>query len=168
MDSLALLKHQIASARRELAGVMADATQEMADWTPPGIANSIMTMAVHTLVAQDRTIQLRVQGGPMLLDDWAPRLNVPPGFRLLEDPPEGMKVDLGVLCEYWQAIDAATDGFLATLTGATELDRTVEGTRGPTMLGHLLSGILVTHVYSHVGEISTLKGIQGARGYAAG
>lgn len=168
MDALSLLKHQIASARRELAGVMADVTQEMARWEPPGKANSIMTLVVHTVVAQDRTVQTRILGKPMLLEEWAQRLNVPAGFRLAEATLQGSEVGLDLVRDYWTRVDAATDDYLATLTDSGELDREVEGTSGPTVLGHLLSGILSTHAYEHIGEISTLKGLQGATGYAAG
>ena len=167
MDALSLLRHQIASARRELAGVMADVTQEMARWEPPGKANSIMTLVVHTVVAQDRTVQSRIQGKPMLLEAWARRLNVPSGFRLSEETLQGSDVGLDLVREYWTGVDAATDDYLATLTDPAELDRGVEGTHGPTVLGHLLSSILATHAYEHIGEISTLKGLQGATGYAA-
>ena len=74
MEALTLLKHQIASARREFLGVMADVTPEMAGWQPPGKANSIMTLVVHTVVAQDRTVQFRILGKPMLLEVWAQRM----------------------------------------------------------------------------------------------
>ena len=166
MDALSLLKHQIASARRELTGVMADVTQEMARWEPRGKANSIMTLVVHTVVAQDRTLQSRILGKPMLLETWGQRLHVPSGFRLAEETLQGLEVDLDLVREYWTAVDAATDDYLAPLTDPGSLDQGVEGTQGPTVLGYLLSNSLATHTYEHIGEISALKGLQGATGYA--
>jgi hypothetical protein len=161
-----LIKHQVPWARREFVGVMADVTQEMADWRPPGLANPIVALVMHTAAAEDRAVHERIQGKPMLLPTWAPRLKVSPDFRLTPEVAKTLQVDVNVLREYCQALDAAADAYLATLKDPAELDRSVQWFRGPMDLGHFLVHILVTHVHTHAGEISVLKGLQGAKGYA--
>lgn len=167
MDALSLLRFQVAGARRDFNGVLSDVTQEMLDWTPPGTANSIAGLVLHTVVGQDRVVMARIQARPILLETWAPRLNVAPDFRLTPENAKLLRVDLGALREYVAAVEAAVDAYLATLHSDADLDRIVEGFRGPVPQGQTLSVMLVTHVFEHTGEISALKGVQGARGYAA-
>jgi uncharacterized damage-inducible protein DinB len=166
MDALALIRHQVTAARREFTGVLADVTSDMANWRPGGVANPIGALVLHTAVGQDRAVQERIQGKPMLLPAWAPRLKVAPEFRLTPEVAKALQTDMAVLRQYLQALDATTDAFLATLKDQAELDRPVQWFRGPMALGDFLIHILVTHVYAHTGEISTLKGLQGATGYA--
>ena len=58
----------------------------------------------------------------------------------------------------------ATDAYLATLTPA-DLETEIEalGTKQP--LGSFLGAGLVAHINWHTGEISCVKGLQGAKGY---
>ncbi|WP_236601584.1 DinB family protein [Ktedonobacter sp. SOSP1-52] len=68
---------------------------------------------------------------------------------------------------YAQAVHAATDAYLATLTDedlARVLDLTSVGF-GQMTVGALLNRMVLGHVDNMTGEISVLKGLQGAKGY---
>ncbi len=66
--------------------------------------------------------------------------------------------------QYSVAVFAAVDAYLAGLSDGA-LDEMQEGFRGQATLASLLSNTYVTHVYEHAGEISAIKGLQGAQGY---
>jgi hypothetical protein len=76
-----------------------------------------------------------------------------------------LRVDVGLFKQYTEAVFAEVDVYVATVK-ESDLERMTPDFRGETPLGLLLSRMLVTHVYEHTGEIATLKGLQGAKGYA--
>ena len=167
MEALALLKRQIVGARRDLQGVMSDVTPEMAHWQPPGVANPIVDLFFHTVLGLDRLVLTRLQGKAPLIDEWAARLKIPTDFRHTPEAARALKTDTTALKDYGEAVFAAVDVYLAGLNEA-DLDRQVEGFRGPVPVGNQLSTLLIGHVFEHAGEISAIKGCQGAKGYATG
>lgn len=78
-----------------------------------------------------------------------------------------MKVDLEALRKYAQAVYAASDEYLASLTD-NDLNHPVSlsalGLGGSTV-GYVLTNGILGNAFSHSGEISCLKGLQGKRGY---
>lgn len=166
MDALSLLKQQAASARRELNGVMADVDQQMAHWQPPGVANPIDDLLLHVIMGQDRQLS-RITGKPALLEEWAARLGLPADWRHTPEASRTIPAGVDALKQYSEAVFGMVDAYLDGLKDA-DLDEMREGFRGPTVVALLLSNILVTHVYEHAGEIASIKGLQGAKGYATG
>ena len=78
-----------------------------------------------------------------------------------------MQVDLPALKSFGADVYAATDAYLATLSDA-DLDRDLDLSAvgfGQQKLGWMLNLLLINHVGTETGEISVLKGIQGAKGY---
>jgi hypothetical protein len=66
--------------------------------------------------------------------------------------------------EYANAVYAATDEYLASISDA-DLDRVIDmGPAGTYPMGRLLT-ILMGNVAWHTGEIACVKGLQGAKGY---
>ncbi len=165
MDTLTLVKQQVAGARRELNGVMQGVTQEMGNWQPPGLANSIADLYFHTVNAQDRLLTRGQANRPPLIDKWADRLKIPADFRHTPEASRALRADMPTLLQYGDAVFADSDKFLGSLSNA-DLDRTVEGMRGPVPVASQIAALLGTHTYEHIGEISAIKGIQGAKGYA--
>jgi uncharacterized damage-inducible protein DinB len=75
-------------------------------------------------------------------------------------------VDLGQLHSYAQAVYAATDEYLGSLSDA-DLARTIDLSAmglGQQSLGWLLS-LMLNNITWHTGEIACLKGLQGKKGY---
>jgi hypothetical protein len=75
-----------------------------------------------------------------------------------------IRVDLPALHDYARAVAEATEGWLGSLA-PEDLDRTIETPIGEYKLAQLLDLFVVWHVNVHCGEISVLKGCQGAKGY---
>lgn len=72
-----------------------------------------------------------------------------------------------VLRQYAQAVYANSDQFVARLT-PEDLDRPVDMSRmgmGQPSLAWFLNTLVIIHAANMCGEISCLKGLQGARGY---
>jgi hypothetical protein len=78
-----------------------------------------------------------------------------------------VKPDLSALRSYAKAVYAASGEYLATLSEPmldTEIDLSNAGL-GKRTVGWMLGALVIGHLHNMSGEISTLKGIQGARGY---
>ncbi len=76
-------------------------------------------------------------------------------------------MDLAALAVFAQAVYAATDAYVSGLNDA-DLARPFDLTPlglGPQTVASALSIIALNHVGNMTGEISCLKGLQGARGY---
>ena len=69
-----------------------------------------------------------------------------------------------VLREYTKAVYAATDAYLVSLTDA-EMERKIPGPLGEKTLSWSISNLVLAHIHEMMGEMSCLKGIQGAKGY---
>ena len=175
MDGKALLQLQIATVHQWLEGTMADVTQEQADWPPPGVANPLGACYAHAVTAEDRIIHGMLMGeAPLAATTWAGRT----GQSELQPRPgqdqagyaawtRNVRVELGAARAYAQAVYAATDAYLASLT-AEDLDRPLDLSSvgvGMQTVAWVLGNLIVGHAHNLLGEISCLKGVQGARGY---
>jgi hypothetical protein len=151
---------------------MADVTPEQAHWVPPGKASTIGANYVHVLTGEDMTIQGLMKGGPPLYaSSWATKMGVS------EPPPVGpgqdlqawgkrARLDLEALRPYARAVYAATDEYVESLQ-PEDLNRSFDLSQfdlGQQPMMFLLRALL-TNASMHCGEISCLKGLQGAKGY---
>jgi hypothetical protein len=172
MTATEMYRGLLRMAHEALAGTMAGLTPEQATWDPPGTAFSIAANYVHVVGSEDMAIQRLVRGRePLATTSWAGRTGVS------EMPPFGpgadlktwsrhSEVDLAALQRYGQAVYAATDEYLATLSPdvlAQPLDLSAFGL-GERSVVFVLT-IVLLNAALHCGEISCLKGLQGLRGY---
>lgn len=169
MNATTLLREQIQQAHGFLQVTMEDVTPEQAHFIPTGTANPIAATYVHAIASEDLAINMVLKGGaplyarlsedetgisevqPLSTFEWARRV----------------RVDLSVLRQYAGAVHAATDAYLATLSDedlARDLDLTSFGL-GHMTVGTVLNRMIFGHIDNMTGEISALKGIQGAQGY---
>ena len=169
MNATALLREQVQQAHDFLNATLEGVTSEQAHWTPPGTANPLAATYVHAIVSQDVAINAVLQGGaPLFATAWAEKT----GISEIETKPTAewarrVRIDLPTTRSYGQAVHAATDAYLATLTDedlARVLDLTSVGF-GMMTVGTLLNRMVLGHVDNMTGEISVLKGLQGAKGY---
>jgi hypothetical protein len=172
MDAIALLREQIKGAHDIMEGTMADVTQPQMDWTPPGLANPLGATYGHYLFTEDWVIQTLMKGGPSLLETaWAGKHGMvaphPTDWAQYPAWTRSARVDLATVREYGQAVYEATDAYLATLKPEDLSQiRDLSGMgMGPTPISWILSTFLLAHANNMAGEISCLKGIQGAKGY---
>jgi hypothetical protein len=171
MDAPTLLRKQITAAHGWLEGTMADVTADQADWQPPGKANPLGASYAHAILSEDMIVNGMLRGAtPLYAGEWADKtgqseLHPTEDWSHYADWTRTVRLDLEAARAYAQAVYAATDDYLAGLT-ADDLDRQADlfGT-GPTPLGELLGNFVAGHCQQMMGEISCLKGLQGAKGY---
>jgi hypothetical protein len=176
MDSISLLREQLRAAHEYLEETMADVTPELAQWIPPGKATPIGANYVHLVQSEDGIVQAVLQQKPMLgTSTWAEKLGAsesqPPPGTSEEDYfawTRRVQVDLPAFREYAQAVYAASDDYIAGLS-PDDLDEVLDLTAmgmAPVTRAWVLTRYVIGHADNICGETSTMKGLQGARGYA--
>lgn len=169
MNVISFLREQIQQAHEFLEATMEDVTPEQAHWTPPGTANPLAATYVHTIASEDAVIHLLLQKStPLYASGWVDKTGVSEiQPRTTAEWASSVRVDLSALRHYAQAVHVATDTYLAQLSD-DDLVRVVDLSNyhmGQPTIGHLLNRFLLGHIDNMCGEISCLKGLQGARGY---
>ncbi|HLY26904.1 MAG TPA: DinB family protein, partial [Aggregatilineales bacterium] len=156
-------------AHELLEMVMADVTPEQMQWLPPGVANPLGAIYAHAILAEDGVVNgMLRQAAPLFASTWSGKSGVAvPQHNMTAEWAHNLKPDLATLRAYGKAVYAATEDYLATLNEAMldqEIDLSSVGL-GKRTLGWCLAALVVSHLHNMVGEASTLKGVQGARGY---
>ncbi len=159
--------YALATAHKSLAEVMADVTAEEAAWTPPGVANPIGALYLHTAYDVDVAIHRLFQDKPPLweAEGWGEKLGTTIDLDLSLEWARALRLDLDAAREYARRVFRAADEYVATL-GEADFDRVIPSGMGEsTTLGQLLQAFVIWHVDAHCGEISALKGVLGLKGY---
>ena len=172
MDSISVIRQQFQGAHGLVEATMQGVTQQQAHWAPPGTANPLGATYAHVVIGEDSILNRMARGAqPLSETTWAGKLG-------LSEPPPGqggdlagwsrrVQVELPALQKYAQAVYANTDEWLASLK-PEDLQRPVDLSGfglGQQNLAFLVAGIMLQHANNHCGEISCLKGLQGAKGY---
>ncbi len=169
MNTVELMVYSLQNAFEILDGVTADLTQEQADWMPPGTAVPIGALYWHLASATDEILHGWAIAQPPLFETagWSSRVV------LDSDPAEDgehagrlrlVRVDLKAAREYASAVRQAAEVWLGSLA-PEDLDRELDTPMGALALGQMLESFVIWHISAHCGEISALKGCQGAKGY---
>ena len=166
MDVKTLLREQISQAHEWFEATAADVTPEQLHWIPPGVANPLGAIYAHAIAAEDAVIQGMFRGDkPLFETTFAGKTGISEPLLHAElGWARRVQIDLPALRQYTQAVYAATDAYLASLTDA-ELSRPVPGPLGDVPISWALSNLVLAHIHEMMGEMSCLKGIQGAKGY---
>jgi uncharacterized damage-inducible protein DinB len=167
MDVMDYVRRQMADVRRLYDAALQGTTDEQFNWNPPGTANAIRVTLVHLLATEDRLIQQAIQGKPRVWDSgaWGARIGLtatPGGPGGSWDEIKSTSLPLAPVLAYGEAVHAAVDQYLATLT-PPELDREVQ-LRGRTGSVADALNLLAAHSLTHTGDIAAVKGIQGVSG----
>lgn len=166
MNATTYIRLQMASVRKHANGIMNNMTSELFNWPSPGTANTISATFVHFMYSEDHFIQEIIQGKTTVWesDGWSVKTGISKPPDIGEDWSEFKHKQIAIqpLMDYTQAVWAATDAYLASLT-PEELDRKVKFAGGERSVAEMLV-ISAAQSESHNGEIAALKGIQGAKG----
>src|SRR5215210_6857634 len=172
MDSITLLREALRGAHQYLDATMADVTSEQAQWMPPGKATPIGANYIHLVQTEDWIVNEVLRQREMLgKGEWADKLGAS------ESQPASpweeaeyfawsrrVQLDLATLREYAQAVYAASDEYIASLK-PEDLDRMVDlsgAGEEPVTLAWVLARYLAGHADNICGEVSCMKGMQGA------
>ena len=169
MNSLELITYAWQNAFGIFEQTTSDLTQEQANWTPPGVAHSIGTLYWHVISGTDFLVHGWCMGKPPLAttENWRDRVVLgPPGEdeAAHEARMQEVSIDLEAMHAYSKEVDAAVSNWLETLSPG-DLEREIETPIGQLNMAQVLEVFAVWHLSAHGGEISALKGCQGARGY---
>ncbi len=156
MNTVELLQYSLDTAFELFGQVTADLTQEQADWQPPGEASSIGAIYSHIVTYVDFLLEKIF----VPFDDTEFRKPAPPPEILMQD----VQVELSDLHKHAGELKKAYQDWLSSLTPA-DLDVEIETSVGPLNVGQTIEFYVIWHINVHCGEISVLKGCQGATGY---
>ncbi len=169
MNTAALIRDQVKIAHDWFEGTMDGVTNEVAHWQPGGRAHPIGSLYAHVVVFEDSMINNVLQGEePLHATAFA-------GKTGMEDPQtaysmtlewaQNVRVEMGAMREYAQAVYAKTDAYLESLT-EEDLERDIDlGAYGTWKLASLLLAFVFGHTRDIMGEVSALKGVKGLQGY---
>jgi hypothetical protein len=105
---------------------------------------------------------------PLFATTWAGKVGVEaPRMSLALEWARGLQPDLAALRQYGRAVTEAVSAYTLKL-GDDDLDREVDLTGaglGVRTIGWALNALVASHHNNMAGEISALKGVQGAQGY---
>ena len=170
MDAIELLRHQITTSWDWLETIVVDVTQEQANWTPPGTANSIGSTYAHLVVTADAGFNTQLHGRmPLIATEFKGQVGLSKPFNTAGgwDDWSAVEVDWQTLRGYGRAVREDVFRHVAGLT-SDDLELKVDMTpwglevwKGLDIFD--LHG--VNHPRLHGGEIASLKGMQGLEGY---
>jgi hypothetical protein len=155
MNTLELTRYALSFAFDILEQVVADLTQEQADWTPPGTVSTIGAIYSHVITYVDFILQ---------------EVCIAQSDAVFAEPPleeirmQDVQVELSTLHAYADEVKTTLHDWLSSLT-PEDLEREMETSLGELNLGQLLEVYIIWHINVHCGEISALKGCQGLKGY---
>jgi hypothetical protein len=168
MDAISTHREGLKWAFELLEMLVADVTQGQADWIPAGIANPLGATFAHAVLECDALIHMFIGQAPLYETAWKDRTGVSEPMKdQALDWGRRLKVDLTKIKTYAKAVYAETDSILAGFSAndlGREIDLSDHGL-GVRTLSWCLTALVISHLNNMIGEISVLKGLQGARGY---
>lgn len=174
LTALQLLKNQLKEARETFDGTIADVTEEQLHKDPGGKALPIGSVIAHLAFSEDVIVNAMMRGQtPLFLTTWKDKTGTSEPMPPMDENwstanekwAKTVRVNLPELRKYLAAVYVATNEYIDSLTDediSTEIDL---GAWGKRTIAQLLSGFIIAHSHNLSGEISVLKGIQGAKGY---
>ncbi len=172
-----MIRQSLKDAHETLEGTMKDVTDTVAHYQPTGKALPIAAAYVHTIVSEDIMLNGWVRKIPPLADgEWSAKNGLSTPHPAMDQDWEKnytewtktVKVDFAKFREYAAAVSKQTDDYLAGLTDADMVEKKVDLSAwqmGEWPLARFIIRFLISHVDSLTGEISTVKGLQGLKGY---
>jgi len=174
ITALQLIKDELKNAREVFEGTVSDVMQEQLSIDPGGKALPLGATYAHLLFSEDAIVHGMLQGkAPLSATMWQGKTGASSPMPPMDDNwsetnniwSKSVQIDLPQLREYAKAVYAATDTYVNSLKDE-DLEKEIDlGSWGKKTVIFLLSEYIIGHTFSLAGEISVLKGIQGAKGY---
>lgn len=168
-----ILLNQLKSAHAAFGQTMEGVTNEVAHFMPPGTANPIAGTYAHLIFSEDMFVHGFLKKTQPLMEtsfkDKTGASEVQPNDWVTAYPKwlREVKVDMEKFNTYAQAVFAATEEFVASLSDE-DLEKDVDMSAfgmGTRKMHDFIANMITGHVFSIMGEVSVLKGIQGLKGY---
>lgn len=165
-----ILQAQLKTSHDWLMGTLGnELTKDQAHFKPDGHKiMPISALLTHIITTEDFFVNLIAGKKPLMATDFAGKVGAS------ELPPQGswddwaqtVTIDIEQIIQYAQAVFKATEEYVGGLSDddiAEEID--LSPTKFGTQTRYYVLSIVLLNNYSHTGEISFLKGLQGLKGY---
>lgn len=170
MKAVSLLREQLQSAHETQEATMADVTDKAAHFTDTNKAIPVGAAYAHSILGEDMVLStMLLQKEPLAKDNSKTGLSIPmPSTSEWEEHEtwyKTVKVDLPKLKEFAKEVYKTTDDYLASLTDEDldkQLDRPMVGKH---TIAWFFTNFILLHIANLTGEISSVKGFQGLKGY---
>ncbi len=163
----------IKNSHKYLEQTMDGVTNEVAHFSPQGTANPIAGVYAHLVFSEDFFLHAFLnKTQPLFETTWKDKTGISslqPTEWINEYPKwlKEVKITVPEVFEYAKAVFGETEKYIESLEDADlvkEIDMSMFGMGGRTQ-GDMIHMMLLGHIWSIMGEISVLKGIQGLKGY---
>jgi hypothetical protein len=160
-------KMQLGMWHGALSSMMGDCGDDVLNKEPNGTVTSISSIYAHIVFGEDVIVNGMLQGKPTVYEsgNWDGKASVQsPGQPYMrQDWAQTVKMDFPKFQEYAQAVFAATDAYLDTVSDA-DLQKKIQTPAGEQTVEWAIATLLATHAPQHAGEIAALKGVEGLKG----
>ncbi|MBO0778550.1 MAG: DinB family protein [Ktedonobacteraceae bacterium] len=142
-------------------------------YTLPGIGNHIAFLMLHCVRTEDNLLRYILQGRQPIWNEelWHERLNLPPRIQGTGVPNEEARAlhiaDTTLFMQYAGRVWSEYEAYLATIEdGGVELSARIVKVKplGEMPAIHAIGQVCISHLFTHLGEISLLLGAQGKKG----
>lgn len=156
-----------------LEATMSDVSEAQAHWCPAGVANPIAAVYAHVIMGSDSAVNELLLGGRPIAAAGATTIGIsevtPGRSRDWHEWALRVHMDLPAFRSYAQNVYESWYAYFAR-AGDFDPDRTIDLTAWGMGIRTPVEFLLmqIQHFSSHIGEISALKGLQGAIGFRPG
>ena len=170
MSQLLFIQESLANLHKSIDDAVKDLTREQAHWRAANGGNHIAFVAWHYTRTVDNIVRFVLQRKPTIWMEgkWDERFGLDSKAQGTGMSPEEAAAvsisDLPDFATYMGQVWQETQSYLAALTEEDLVQQMTIRPLGDMALGHVLGNVLMTHGYTHLGEIYTLKGLQGLPG----
>ena len=170
MSRVGFIRRHLSSLQDSLDDAAAGLTQEQAHWRPEGGGNHLAFVLWHYTRSVDNIVRFVLQRKPTVWMEgkWDERFGLDSksqGTGMSREDALAVAIsDMPAFASYMKDVWREADGYLSAIAD-DDLERKVTvRPLGELTLEDILGTVLLTHGYTHLGEVWTLKGIQGLQG----
>ncbi len=175
MTALELIKIELKDARETFESTVADLTADFFNKHPEGISLPVEAAYAHLIFSEDVIISTFLQKKtPLCLSSWKDKTGASEIMPAMDENwsknhaewARRVQLDLPKFNEYKKAVYEATDAYVSSLKDE-DIEKEIDlGGWGKKTIYSLMFNFIIGHTMSLTGEISSLKGLQGQKGYA--
>ena len=170
MSQISFLRSSLDSLHESLDAAISGLTQEQAHWRPYDRGNHVAFIAWHYTRTVDNIVRfvLQRQSTVWMAGKWDERFDLDSkvqGTGMSAEDAASLKIsDIPTFCAYMGDVWETTQDYLNTVTEEDLVRTYTIRPHGELSLLQVLGTVLLTHGYTHLGEIWLLRGLQGLRG----
>jgi hypothetical protein len=170
MSLVGFVRDSLDGLHKSLDDAVRDLTVEQLHWRANGKGVHIAFAVWHYARTEDNVIQFALQRKPTVWMDgkWDEKFGLDQraqGTGMSEEDAAKVRLtSAGDFLTYAQAVWKATDEYLSGLDDAQLEQKVPMGRMGEMPLSRLLGNTLMTHGYTHLGEVYLLRGLMGLKG----